>query len=111
MAFITKFSIIQIIEDGYQYHLIDSAESHEHLHTMKPTKPWSTFIPDQNHMISIVEDEEETYPERVQSPIRFKNEYNILKKAKIIQMKKANLVKKGNNKKDKKPFKNFTIEL
>jgi hypothetical protein len=111
VTFITRFSIIQIIEDGYQYHMIDSADSHDFMHILKPTKPWATFIPDQDHIISIIEDEYEEEPVKVQAPVRFKNEYNILKKTKIIQLKRSDAPRTDNKKVDNKPFNPFTLEL
>lgn len=111
VKFITKFSVIQIIEDRDQYHMLDSADSGELMPILKPTRPWAAFIPDQEHNISIIEDEIEAEPQKIQAPVRFKNEYNILKKTRIIQIKKAGVTDNTEKTTARPAFDPFIIEL
>lgn len=111
VVFITRFSVIQIIENGFQYQIVDSAVSQDLTQVLKPYRPWSTFIPDQDHIINIVEEEIESEPTSLQPPVKFKNEYNILSKARIMKLKSIGDQKKKPSKENNLPFNPFTIEI
>jgi len=111
VVFITRFSVIQIIENGFQYHIVDSAASQDLTQILKPYRPWSTFIPDQDHLINIVEEEIEVEPTSLQPPVKFKNEYNILSKARILKLKSIGGQKRRTVKENNLPFNPFTLEI
>lgn len=94
VKFITKFSILHVIEEeNGDYQIEDTAADKKLISVIYASKPWAVLIPDEDHVIDLLEgDEREELPEKIEPPIAFKTKYNIHKRTqyiKIHQRKKA----------------------
>ena len=88
VQFVTKFSLLQIIEgdDGF-YNLIDTANFKDQNIILRPSKPWTVFVLDEDHKIEIHDREEiDEVAEPVKPPVSFKTRHNILKRSKFIKI-------------------------
>lgn len=95
VKFLTKFSIIHIIEEDGIFQLHDTAMENDIVSIIK-ARPWGVLLPDDNHEIEMVEYEEEEPPsQRVNSDeiIRFQDKVNILGEKKYIKIKNPVLEK------------------
>lgn len=79
VRFITKFSILRIVEHEDGKFQIDDTASEKGAYTVLHASPWGVFLPDEDHQIEMVEVEEEEEPEKVTPPIRFQNRIDIYK--------------------------------
>ncbi|WP_235299097.1 hypothetical protein [Portibacter marinus] len=89
VKFLTKFSIIHIIEEDGLYKLHDTAMETDIVSIIK-ARPWGVLLPDSEHEIEMVEYEEEEPPQqRVNTDeiIRFQDKVNILGEKKYIKIK------------------------
>ncbi len=114
VKFLTKFSILHIIDDDGIYKLQDTAME-EDIVSFISARPWGLLIPDDFHEIDMVEYEEEELPvPRVNSDqiIRFQNKVNILGDKKYIKVKNSKLADGDTKSISKKnPTSNFTISI
>ena len=114
VKFLTKFSILHIIDDNGVYKLQDTAMEEEIVSIIR-ARPWGVLIPDDFHEIDMVEYEEEELPvARVNSDqiIRFQNKVNILGDKKYIKVKNSRLNDDSTRSISKKnPTSNFTINI
>jgi hypothetical protein len=114
VKFLTKFSILHIIEDDGVYKLQDTAME-EDIVSIIAARPWGLLIPDDIHEIEMVEYEEEEAPiPRVNSDniIRFQNKVNILGDKKYIKVKNSQLSENDAKSISKKnPTSNFSINI
>ncbi len=97
VKFLTKFSIIHIIEEDGLYKLHDTAMESDIVSIIK-ARPWGVLLPDDNHEIDMVEYEEEEPPmQRVNTDeiIRFQDKVNILGEKKYIKIKNPILEKEA----------------
>ncbi len=97
VKFLTKFSIIHIIEEDGIYKLHDTAMESDIVSIIK-ARPWGVLLPDENHEIEMVEYEEEEPPmQRVNTDeiIRFQDKVNILGEKKYIKIKNPTLEKEA----------------
>lgn len=97
VKFLTKFSIIHIIEEDGIYQLHDTAMESDIVSIIK-ARPWGVLLPDDGHEIDMVEYEEEEPPsQRVNSDeiIRFQDKVNILGEKKYIKIKNPVLEKEA----------------
>lgn len=95
VKFLTKFSIIHIIEEDGMFKLHDTAMESDIVSLIK-ARPWGVLLPDDNHEIDMVIYEEEEPPvQRVNSDeiIRFQDKVNILGEKKYIKIKNPILEK------------------
>ncbi|HNQ41689.1 MAG TPA: hypothetical protein PKL22_06315 [Saprospiraceae bacterium] len=58
-----------------------------------------------------MEEEIEVEPTSLQPPVKFKNEYNILSKARILKLKSIGGQKRRTVKENNLPFNPFTLEI
>ncbi len=114
VKFLTKFSILHIIDDDGIYKLQDTAMEQD-IVSIISARPWGVLIPDDFHEIDMVEYEEEELPvARVNSDqiIRFQNKVNILGDKKYIKVKNTKVVDENSKSISKKnPTSNFTINI
>ncbi|GLR16712.1 hypothetical protein [Portibacter lacus] len=97
VKFLTKFSIIHIIEEDGIYKLHDTAMESDIVSIIK-ARPWGVLLPDESHEIEMVEYEEEEPPsQRVNTDeiIRFQDKVNILGEKKYIKIKNPILEKEA----------------
>lgn len=95
VKFLTKFSIIHIIEEDGIFKLHDTAMESDIVSIIK-ARPWGVLLPDDIHEIEMVEYEEEESPiQKVNSDeiIRFQDKVNILGEKKYIKIKNPTLEK------------------
>ena len=95
VKFLTKFSIIHIIEEDGLFKLHDTAMEPDIVSIIK-ARPWGVLLPDSPHEIEMVEYEEEEAPlQRVNTDeiIRFQDKVNILGAKKYIKIKNPILAK------------------
>ncbi len=80
VKFVTKFSILHFFldADGF-YNFIDSGDPR--VAKQKPyaiqAEPWAVIIPDDDHKITIIDEEREEEPIPVDRPVRFQNKLDI----------------------------------
>jgi hypothetical protein len=104
VRFITKFSLLHIIEVGDEYRLEDTADSKNSDQAIYASMPWSVLIPDANHHFELMdplEDEIEELPARVTAPVRFKTRHNILKRTTFIRIIRSTATGEGEASDDK----------
>lgn len=106
VKFVTRFSILHIIERDPEeliiegttdsqslYYLVDTArrikgpDGSPTRNTFIKTRPWGVIVPDQEHLITMVNDEIIKDPEEIQPPIRFQNKFDIYKASSFIKIK------------------------
>ncbi len=95
VRFLTKFSIIHIIEEDGIFKLHDTAMESDVVSIIK-ARPWGVLLPDDIHEIEMIEYEEEEAPvQKVNSDeiIRFQDKVNILGEKKYIKIKNPILEK------------------
>lgn len=113
VKFLTKFSILHIIEDEGIYKLQDTAMEKDIVSIIK-ARPWGVLIPDDIHEIDMIEYEEEELPiPRVNSDqiIRFQNKVNILGDKKYIKVKNSKFKDKDDDRFSSDPTSNFVINI
>ena len=87
VKFMTKFSILHIVEEDGIFKLQDTAE--EENTSVIHARPWGIFIPDEDHEFEIVDREDEENPQRrvdTDAVIRFQDRLNILGMKKYIKI-------------------------
>lgn len=92
VKFITKFSLLHILEEDGQFKLEDTAEDENNVSIIK-ARPWGVLLPDDMHEMEMVEREEERPPiKRIDSEkvIRFQNRINLTGHKKYIKIKNPN---------------------
>lgn len=93
VKFLTKFSLLHIIEDNGTFKLQDTAAELDQVSIVK-ARPWGVLLPDENHELEMIEYEEEEVPvQRVNTDeiIRFQSKVNILGDKKYIKIKNPTL--------------------
>lgn len=113
VKFLTKFSLLHIVEDEGFYKLQDTAMEQDIVSIIQP-RPWGVLLPDDIHEIVMVEFEEEELPEpRVNSDqiIRFQNKVNILGDKKYIKVKNPRYENPGEDHSKNDQTNNFTISI
>ncbi|MDB4539889.1 hypothetical protein N9231_05655, partial [Saprospiraceae bacterium] len=113
VKFLTKFSILHIIEEDGLYKLQDTAMEQDIVSIIK-ARPWGVLLPDDHHEIEMIEHEEEEEPlSRVNSDeiIRFQNKVNILGDKKYIKIKNPKTEIDDTIKEDIEQQYNITITL
>ena len=109
VEFVTKFSLLHIVEENGFFRLDDTAEDPDNVSIIQ-TRPWGVLLPDDDHEIEMTEREEERAPVKrinTDSIIRFQNRVNILGGKKYIKVKRSNIKRRGadaNNGSKKKSF-------
>jgi hypothetical protein len=89
VQFVTKFSMLHIIEEDGVFKVQDTAEEVEFVPIIQ-ARPWGILIADEDHEIEIIHREEEEAPQRrvnSESVIRFQNRVNILGGQKYVKIK------------------------
>lgn len=89
IQFVTKFSMLHIIEEDGIFKVQDTAEETEFVPIIQ-ARPWGILIADTDHEIEIIYREEEEAPQRrvnSESVIRFQNRVNILGGQKYVKIK------------------------
>lgn len=114
VKFLTKFSILHIIEEDGLFKIQDTAMEQDVVSIIQ-SKPWGVLLPDDHHEIEIVDYEEVEEPlSRVNSDeiIRFQNKVNILGDKKYIKIKnpKNKLEEEEDTKKSDETY-NITINI
>ncbi len=87
VRFLTKFSILHILEEDGLYKLQDTAEEEEI--SIIQARPWGILLPDEDHEIVMVDREEEELPEKMIDTgkvITFQNRINIISTKKYIKI-------------------------
>lgn len=113
VKFLTKFSLLHIVEDDGFYKLQDTAMEQDIVSIIQP-RPWGVLLPDDIHEIEMVEFEEEELPEpRVNSDqiIRFQNKVNILGDKKYIKVKNLRYENPEEDQSKNDQTNNFTISI
>lgn len=113
VKFLTKFSILHIIEEDGLFKLQDTAMEKDIVSIIK-AKPWGVLLPDDHHEVEMIEYEEEEEPvSRVNSDeiIRFQNKVNILGDKKYIKIKNPKIQQEEQEDKSKKSQKNISITI
>lgn len=111
VKFLTKFSIIHIIEEDGIFQLHDTAMEPDIVSIIK-ARPWGVLLPDTQHEIEMVEYEEEEPPQqRVNTDeiIRFQDKVNILGEKKYIKIKNPILDKEDFQ--DTEEDKTYTVSI
>jgi len=113
VKFLTKFSLLHIVEEDGLYKLNDTAMEQDIVSIIQ-ARPWGVILPDDLHEIEMVEFEEEEIPEpRVNSDqiIRFQNKVNILGDKKYIKVRNQKFDETKSTIKNNKSASNFTISI
>ncbi len=95
VKFLTRFSILHIVEENGLFKLQDTAE--EENSSVIYARPWGIFIPDADHEFDIIDREDEENPERridTETVIRFQDRLNILGMKKYIKIINPTIKKK-----------------
>ncbi|MGB1216315.1 MAG: hypothetical protein ACPG5P_00480, partial [Saprospiraceae bacterium] len=104
VKFVTKFSILHIVEEEGRFRVGDTASIKEHFPILE-SMAWGVFIPDWNHEITLISREIEEEPEErlKKRMIVFQDRINILSKGRGLPIrinqrtKKAQSYESGNN--------------
>lgn len=113
VKFLTKFSILHVIEEGGIFKLQDTAAEQDVVSIIK-ARPWGVLLPDDNHEIEMIEYEEEEVPKsRVNTDeiIRFQNKVNILGDKKYIKIKNTNIITEEAEEVQKENYYTVSIKL
>ena len=89
IKFVTKFSLLHIIEEDGIFKVQDTSEEVEFVPIVQ-ARPWGILIADDDHEIEVVHREEEEAPERrvnSETVIRFQNRVNILGGQKYVKIR------------------------
>ena len=112
VKFLTKFSLLHIVEEDGVFKLQDTAMEQD-IVSIITARPWGVLLPDDLHEIDMVEFEEEELPQpRVNSDqiIRFQNKVNILGDKKYIKVKNQKFEDSSRSYKTNSAS-NFTISI
>lgn len=113
VKFLTKFSILHIIEEDGLFKIQDTAMEQDIVSIIK-AKPWGVLLPDDHHEIEMINYEEEEEPiSRVNSDeiIRFQNKVNILGDKKYIKIKNPKSDVDKNKNADDQTLTTITINI
>jgi hypothetical protein len=111
--FVTKFSLLHIVEENGFFRLDDTAEDPDNVSIIQ-TRPWGVLMPDEDHEIEMIDRPEERTPVKrinTDSVIRFQNRVNILGGKKYIKVKRSNIRRKGENGEEGSKKKEFALRV
>lgn len=113
VKFITKFSLLHILEENGRFKLEDTAEDENQVSIIK-ARPWGVLLPDEDHEIQMVSREEEMLPiKRIDSDsiIRFQNRINLTGHKKYIKIKNPDYIVREKNVKNEEDRDTYLLSI